>query len=348
MMEEQFYIEKLIQKALKESRANFNGSDKEFESEMEIKLPKVIEKILTSVSEELYKYCFDKNNDLKKQERKIIKSIKSKYGNGIKIFEAFIELNIKISSFTYDKYYKVFDKLEDQIKLDTLISIHTRACQIINEIRVLTINGYADGAMSRWRTLHELSITFLFLFKNDYETIDMYNDYQAIETWKKAQEFQENYKSLGWESFSKEDLEFIENDKDEMIKKYGKEFGKGYGWTMKVLPIGRRNIREIEKIVGQNHFRPIYTWASENVHSGVSAIKKKLGLRENEQDFLLTSCNDFGFLEAIEFSSTSILLMSETFLNMEDSYMNKISKELLYFLREEVINEFAETEENYA
>jgi hypothetical protein len=345
-MDEEFYIEKLIQKAIIENRKDFGGSDEEFEKAINDKLPKVLENLLAGVSEQLYRYCFDKNNDLKKQERKIAKSIKSMYGSGIKIFEAFIELNSKISSFTYGKYYKLFDKLEDHTKLDTLISIHVRACQIANEIRVLVTNGYADGAISRWRTLHELCITFLFLYDNDYETIEMYNDYQAIENWKKVGEYQENYDSFGWESFAKEDLEFFENDKNEMIKKYGKEFGKGYGWTMNVLPNGRRNIREIEKAVGQKHFRPIYTWASENVHSGVSGIKRKLGLRESEQDFLLTSCNDFGFLDSIEFSSSSLTIMSEAFLNMEDSYMNRITKELLYFLRDELINEFSEKEKS--
>ena len=346
-MNEEFYIEKTTKKVIQELREKFEGTREEFDKSIEEKLPKILNQVINGLTEELLSYCFDKNNDLKKQEEKIEKSIRSKYGKGLEIFDAFIELNSKISAYTYEKYFKIFKTLEDHTKLDTLISIHVRACQIANEIKVLIRSGYADGAISRWRTMHELCITFLFLYDNDNETIQMYNDYQAIENWRKVKEYQEHYKTFGWEPFDKEDLESLENDRNEMIAKYGKEFGKGYGWTLKILPAGRRNIREIEKKVGQEHFRPIYTWASENVHSGVSGIKRKLGLRESEQDFLLTSCNDFGFTESIEFSTSTLLLMSKTLLNMEDSIMNGIMIKLLYSLQDDVITEFSEIENSY-
>ena len=38
-----------------------------------------------------------------------------------------------------------------------LLRMHVRACQITSEIIVLLENGFADGAMARWRTLHEVT-----------------------------------------------------------------------------------------------------------------------------------------------------------------------------------------------
>jgi hypothetical protein len=40
---------------------------------------------------------------------------------------------------------------------DVVLRLHVRACQVTGEIIVLLENGYADGAMARWRTLHEIT-----------------------------------------------------------------------------------------------------------------------------------------------------------------------------------------------
>lgn len=337
-------MDKEIENILKEERKKFKGSDEEFEKLIDKKLPPILENVTRDISKELLNYVFDNNNDLKKHDKKTLKSIKSKYGNAINIFEAFIELNCKIVADFHESSFEKNENVEDQIKLDTLISIHVRACQISNEIRTLIINGYADGAFSRWRTLHELCVTFLFLNKNEYIVTEMYNDYQAIENWKKVKEFQEHHKSLDWEPFSKEDIDLINEDRQEMIKKYGKEFSQSYGWTIRILPKGQRNIREIENSVNQQHFRPVYAWASENVHSGVSAIRKKLGLREHEQDYLLTYSNDFGFAETVEFTTKTLAKMTQVFLNMQSGHVNNIIKELLNYLQNSAIENFYITE----
>jgi hypothetical protein len=39
--------------------------------------------------------------------------------------------------------------------------------QIFNEILVLLKSGYADGANSRWRSLHELAVISFFLLDNN-------------------------------------------------------------------------------------------------------------------------------------------------------------------------------------
>lgn len=43
------------------------------------------------------------------------------------------------------------------ILIDTLIRLHARCCQIAQEIVCLLSAGFADGAMARWRTMHEIS-----------------------------------------------------------------------------------------------------------------------------------------------------------------------------------------------
>jgi hypothetical protein len=339
-MEEEYYIENLIEKYIKKSKAKFKGSQIEFEKLIKDRIPEVIENISRGVMDEIYNYCLGSNNDTVKHERKIIRKIKKNYAVGIKIFEAFIELNSKISSITYNKYHTAFKEYNDQKKLDTLIANHVRACQIANEIKVLIANGFADGAHARWRTLHEISIIFLYLYDADYETIEMYNNYEIIESWKKAKEYNECYSELNFDPLEEGEMEYLEGERKKLIDKYGKEYAESYGWTLKDLLPGRRNIRQLEKLVGMDHLRVIYTWANENVHGGVSGIKTRLSLREDEQHFFLMGPNDCGFLDPVQFTSYSLMEISDRLLDMEDSIMNTILSEILCFFQNELVKEF--------
>jgi hypothetical protein len=43
--------------------------------------------------------------------------------------------------------------------IDVLARSHARACQIAEEIITLLEAGFSDGAMARWRTMHEIAVT---------------------------------------------------------------------------------------------------------------------------------------------------------------------------------------------
>jgi hypothetical protein len=345
-MDKPYYIENLITQRIEYEKSIFKGSEKEFDNLIDEKLPELLTNITSGLMEVTYKYCLDKKSDLKKREKEINSKIKKNYGIGIQLFEGFLELNSKISSMTYDKYYKIFDNDQDHIKLDTLVANHVRACQVANEIKTMVTNGFADGAHARWRTLHEISVIFLYLYNSDYETIEMYNAYEVIETYKKAIEYNECCDELGLEPIEDSEIGEIKQQRDLLISKYGKEFTENYGWTMKDLPKGKRNFRELEKLVNLNYLRAIYIWSNESIHGGVSGIKTKLSLRENEQHYFLTGPNDCGFIDPIYFTSISLSEMSNVFLNMEDSLMNKILRKLLSDFQNLVVEEFEKSENN--
>lgn len=344
MIKEPFYIEKLIQKTIDDEKAQFKGSEKEFDKAIRKKIPKLISSLMKGLYQIICDYCLDENNDLKKREREIQNKISKRYSNGIRLFEAFIELNAKISSYTYDKYFQLFDTEGDHLKLDTLISLHVRACQTANEINVLVKNGYADGAFARWRTLHEICVTFLFLYDSDYDTIEMYNDFEIIEKCKKAQNYEQLCRELNWaiEDINLLDLQLA---KDKLIEKYGSDFTKDYSWTKNYIS-GHRTFKELEKRVSKDYLRSVYTWSCESVHASVSGIRNKHSLRENEQYNFLTGPNDCGFLDPIQFTSSTLLEMSQVLLGMEDSIMNNVYDELLNVLQNKLVIEFEQKQKH--
>ncbi|GAL86071.1 hypothetical protein ACD_5C00242G0002 [Sporocytophaga myxococcoides] len=347
-MEEPYYIENLIQRFIEKLKKNYKNSEEEFGKMINEKLPIVIESISKGTLEEVFKYCFEEENDSRKREKEIVNKVSRNYDLGIKLFEGFMELNAKINSITYNKYFKIFDTFDDHIKLDTLISIHVRACQVANEILVLIKNGYADGAHARWRTLHELSVTFLYLYDSDYEIIHMYNDYEVIELYKKAKEYRNCEEALDLRKLGEDEWKELTQQRDAIILRYGKEFSESYGWTMKDLPKGKRNFKELEKYVGIDNMRVIYAWANESVHAGVSGIRNKLSLKEYESYHFLAGPNDCGFLDPVQYTTASLCQMSEVLLDMEDSMLNKILDELLCFFQNEIVTEFSMVEQKPA
>jgi Family of unknown function (DUF5677) len=58
---------------------------------------------------------------------------------------------------------------EKDYVFEALTHLHARALLVGNECICLMKAGYADGALSRWRTLHELNVIAAFLAKNDKE-----------------------------------------------------------------------------------------------------------------------------------------------------------------------------------
>ncbi|WP_339790912.1 DUF5677 domain-containing protein [uncultured Imperialibacter sp.] len=343
--EEEFFLERKIKKWLDERKASFKGTDEEFDKKTDKEFSKLVFTISKGIAKSITDYCISPKSDFRRREKQIGKKIKNRYSLGLELFTSYIELNTQISSITYNKYYKLFTTLEDHQKLDTLIALHVRACQIASEIRILVFGGFADGAHARWRTLHEVCITFLFLYDGDYELVSMYKDYLVIEQWRKAVEYQNSYKRLGWDPIPNDELEELESEQKRIVQCRGKAFSKSYGWAMDILPEGRRNIREIEKYVGMDHFRSIYAWAGDNVHAGVAGITEKLSLRDSEQYNFLTGPNDHGFLDPIQFTVNSLSEMSYTLLAMEKSTFNKIFEELLRFFGEEVVQEFSKQED---
>ena len=81
---------------------------------------------------------------------------------------------------------------------DVMFRLHVRACQVTGEIIVLLENGYADGAMARWRTLHEMTIVAGVIAKFGEELAERYVYYQIVESFSALKAYERNHKDLGF------------------------------------------------------------------------------------------------------------------------------------------------------
>src|SRR5664279_4569741 len=63
-----------------------------------------------------------------------------------------------------------------------LIRLLVRACQVTDEILCLLENGFADGAMARWRTLHEIAVVAAVIRQHGDDIAERYLAHHAVES----------------------------------------------------------------------------------------------------------------------------------------------------------------------
>ena len=218
---------------------------------------------------------------------------------------------------------------------DVMIKLYVRACQVADEIICLLGGGFADGAMARWRTLHEITSVAFLIEQNGEELAESYVAHQIVESRKAARQYEEYRERLGLTPIDVLDLQQIEKDYAALIAKYGNEFGSDQGWAAKTLGIQRPKISDIQRAAQLDHLGPYYRMASHNVHANPKGVFFKLGLIGDEQTMLAGPSNaglaDPGYATAL-----SMAQISNTLLPLYPTMDNNIAVRIMLILTDEV------------
>lgn len=198
---------------------------------------------------------------------------------------------------------------DDSELVDALLHLHARACQVAGEVEVLMQAGFADGALSRWRTLHEIATVALFIEEHGNEVAKRYIDHLTVDSYDLARKVRTASKGEGRDISDREMNELQERAND-LKRKYGKEFLEEYGWAAATLSNPNPKFVHLEKAVSFERFRPYYKMASGAVHAGPKGAFWKLGLIGEEPKVLLAGPSNAGLAEAGRLTSTSLAHVS--------------------------------------
>lgn len=177
--------------------------------------------------------------------------------------------------------------------VEVLTRLHARACQVVDEILVLLTAGFADGAMARSRTLHEIAVIALFIGEHGEELAERYVLHQHVESKRAVQDYVACQARLGYEPLEDSEIAAAERSYDAVMAQFDHPFRTPYGWAAQQLGNNNPSFSDIERAVGIDHFRAHYRMASHNVHANPKGIFFKLGLLE-ESDLLLAGPSNAG------------------------------------------------------
>src|SRR5690606_28593094 len=259
------------------------------------------------------------------------------HGDGLEMFLMYIDLTVTVNT-DMTEHFKVDKFPEDEkVKFGQLLHLHVKGCQIANEICTLIKCGYADAALARWRTLHETSVVFITLFTNDLEVSKMFYEYQFIEKLKRIETFEIHRGTLNWKPADENTIKILEKKRDELLKLYGPDFLKEYGWTTKFLPKGNRNFMALEEEVGLAYLRPFYQWANKGVHAGPEGTFTRLGFDDiNIPRGYLAGPSRYGMVDPMQFTTYSLLKMTTSLIELTGTFENKLVLLVLEQLHEAI------------
>jgi hypothetical protein len=85
---------------------------------------------------------------------------------------------------------------KNDYQFEALVRLQAGAVRVAGEVYALLLAGYASGAHARWRTLHEIAVTALFIAHQDRETAERYVHHCFVKSYEDAQHYQKHASRL--------------------------------------------------------------------------------------------------------------------------------------------------------
>lgn len=172
--------------------------------------------------------------DRRNQHKKFLEKTYERWKDGFDTLELLVAVCVEAGSSTNERL-RPNAVMSDDILFDVLTRLHAKGCLISREIVCLLNNGFPDGAHARWRALHEIAVTTLFLAKHEKDTVERYVSHEIIDSYKGACQHKKYEHRLQAAPPSDEDFHTLKTHYDAAIQRFGVDFGNAYGWAEPAL-----------------------------------------------------------------------------------------------------------------
>ena len=214
----------------------------------------------------------------------------------------------------FNATYRPQAAVNNDAKFEALSRLHARACLTASEILSLLTSGHADGAHSRWRTLHEIAVVAFLLSEHDTTLAERYLLHDAIQAAKGAELYTKYQDRLSEYPITQAELEEHRARRASLIAMYGKGFESDYGWAAGALNIREPKFDQIERVVGLDHIRPYYRLASISVHPNARGLN--FSLAADQSRMLLAGPSNGGLADPGHHTLLSLLQCTICLMNL--------------------------------
>ncbi len=284
-----------------------------------------------------------------KYERSILngfkKRLRQRWGTPLELLAMLIKVAVELGAdVNEDSRNGKNSKLPYTV--EALTRLHARACQIAAEVLLLLKSGFADGAMARWRTLHEITVVVFFIQKYGEAAAERYLCHMPVESYKAAIQYQRHCKLLGYAPLTRSELKDIRTAYSAALNRFGQPFGGNYGWASDALKKKNPTFADIERHVRFEHFRPYYKMASHNVHAEPKGAFHRLGLPEG--GLLLAGPSDAGLADPGQNTALSLTKTTSTLLSLKCTLDIMVGLKIMLTLSDDVGKAFILAQEQYS
>lgn len=216
-----------------------------------------------------------------------------------------------------------------------LIRMMGRGLQVTEEIICLLENGLADGAMARWRTLHEIAVVAAVISQHGESIAERYIAHQAVESKRALDKYLVCCKRLGYRPISAREQKKIVKAYDHAVARYGKAFKSDYGWAASHLKKDKPTFADLELAAGKAEMRAHYQMGNDNIHAGIKSMFVRLGLLEQYVG-LLAGRSNAGLTEPGQNAAHTLTQLAALVCLSEPNLDDLVAADMLRMLRDEI------------
>jgi len=236
--------------------------------------------------------------------------------------------------------------LADDALFEATISNHARAVQVARETLVLMVNGFPDGALGRWRTLHEIAVVTAFVSDAGQETAERYILHRRVAEYRRAKNYMEHHQRAQLDPYSAEEMDSLKAAHDAIVAKYGTEMKEDYGWASAALSKPRPAFYHLEEALGLDHWRPRYKWATANTHAPYRPWDATLATSENDKPVLLVGESNSGMTDPAHMTALSLAVATMPVIMLEPNVDRLIMAKIIQRLSKEIGETFARLDQD--
>ena len=216
--------------------------------------------------------------------------IEARWGKGLDYLRMLLTCCREIGAQTLKRHNKSKSK-RHALRRWVLVRLHARACQVADEIICLMENGFADGAMARWRTIHELCVVATLITDGDEDLAERYILHDAVEVKRQADEYEATQVSLGAAPISKRERKAIDREYQAILDRYGPAFAHPYGWAANHMNLKKPTFKDLQSAADHAGMNSHYKLASFGVHASARGLFFNLSAMGDQQLLLAGRCN---------------------------------------------------------
>lgn len=268
-----------IQDAVNCLVSELNETVKEVGNKIAEAVPQVVEatleKLADLIEDELLAQAIEHTVNLNKSEKLRAATVERLWGKAVDqlnmLRHLMVEWNATAAELKKGAYANSYTAL-------ALSKVVLRAYSVVGEIIALARAGYADGALARWRSLHEICVIAMFLSKQSDKCAKMFLSHSLIEELRLIESGVDNGTISAKSKEDDQYLRALKKQKRQLVETFGPAFAKDYGWASIELGRAKITFRELECIVGMEVLRQGYQHANSAVHGGALAALTRISL----------------------------------------------------------------------
>jgi hypothetical protein len=324
----------------------FDDSDadeisRSFDHFVEEQLPKLLPEVAHRVSKIVFKHLMSSWQAEYTQQGADVagfrQRIEEDWGKPLAQLRMLLTMSREWCQWAHTRYESQKDNKNRQLR-KLLIRLLVRGCQVTDEIVCLLENGFADGAMARWRTLHEIAVVAAVISQHGEDIAERYLDHQAVESKRALDKYLACYKDLGYKPMPVGEQKKILKAYDEAIATYGPSFKGEYGWAALHLNNPRPTFVDLEKAAGCAEMRSYYQMGNDNIHAGIKSMFVRLGLPD--YDSLLSGRSNLGLMEPGQNAAHTLTQLSAIVCLSEPKMDDLVAGDMMRMLRDGVPQSF--------